>query len=185
MPRSDSRLQLTGTYSASTGLTAWTLPFTDNTIDCVVLSDSYGSAKGLVVPVHHTFNNLVYAAGNYSAYPVIVGRNYDFYVELTRPFRRDQDGKAIASDRVQVELVLAEHRNSGEYVIRQEQDNRADRERTRDYPAGTLTESEGEVRAFLNGDAKTSSWFIENDTPLPTTITAVEFVAEVSGKTRR
>lgn len=166
-------------------MTAFTLPFIDSTIDCIVLGSDFGANSGAVVPVHHTFNNIAYVAGQHDAGPVIIGRNYDFTVELTRPFRRDQDGKAVASDRVQVEMVVAEHRNSGEYVIRQEMDNRANRTRTRAYDAGTLIESEGELRTFLNGDAKTSSWIIVNDTPLPTTITAVEFVAEISGRTRR
>lgn len=173
-PRLDSKVQLTGVYLAPSDKTAWTLPFDDSTIDTIV------TQAGEVVPVESVVGGVAFADGNYAGTPAILGRSFTMSVELTRPFRRDQNNKSILGDRIQVETLTAEHRNAGAYTIRAAMPNRTDRVRELSLPVGTLIESEGSMRTFLNGDAKTTQWFLESDSPLPVTIAAVSWDAEVS-----
>lgn len=185
MPRADSRIQLTGTFSSSTGLTSWTLPFRDDSINTIILSDSYGSLAGTVISVHHIFNNIVYAAGDYSDYPAILGRNYVMSVELSKQFRRDEDGRAIIDDRLQASTIVADHVDAGTYDIVASLPNRANRTRTFTPTPGTLIEEEGQLRTFLNGDSKNLRVYLRNDTPLPCTICSVVFDDEVSIRSRK
>jgi hypothetical protein len=184
-PRLDSRQIVTGVYNAGSGTTSFTLLEPDGTIDCIVLGDDFGALAGTAVtPLDGPSTAaVVRAAGQLTMGPCILGRKYDYTVELSRPFRRDNEGYAIIDDRVQVETLVADHRNTGAYTIRAVMPNRTDRTKVLDIEE--LIEDEGQLRTFLNGDTKRTRWIIESDSPLPVTISAVVFEADVSGRTRK
>ena len=179
-PRLDSMIELTGVYSSATGKTTWTLPTADSSINAVVLGDSFGHNSGRVLtPV--VYGTLVLCAGNFSAGPCIVGRTYPFYVDLSRPFRRDQDGRAVLGDRLNIESVVLDHRNSGEYdIIATRLSNIALRTRSLTLPAGDIIVSEGTMRAMLNGEAHSYGYTVYSLSAKPVTISSVEFVGNVS-----
>lgn len=181
-PRLDSRAVLAaGTYNAITGKTTWTLPLVDPTIDCVVLSDSF-AIPGLVLAVTQIgrgSSGTVLAPGRHDDGPVIAGRRYTMSVELSRPYRRDRQGTAIIGDRLQVVTLYASHVNTGDYTVRVSLPRRADRQRVFGAVAGTLEET-GELRYCVSGKTEEMQVFIENSTPRPTAVTAVDYLVDVS-----
>lgn len=179
-PRMDSRIELTGVYNSATGKTEWTLPFNDTTIDSVVLGNDFGALAGLVVPVQSVSHGLAFAVGRYNAGPCLLGRRFTANIDLTRPFRRDQNNHAILGDRLQMQLVQTAHSNTGAYSVVASMPNRTDR--TREYNPTGLIEESGSFRVPMNGDTKTMQLSIQSDSPLPFTIASVDYTAEVAVK---
>lgn len=183
-PRMDGRVELTGVYNSGSGTTAFTLPYPNSNIGAVVLGNSFGSAAGTVLtPVGDVAGGVIYVDGQFVAGPCILGELIDMEIELSQPFRRDQEDRAIISDRLQVETVVADHRNAGDYNIEARMDNRADR--VRSFEPEDVLDENGQLRTFLNGDTRTTSWFITATGPKPVTVSSIEFVADVSPRTRQ
>ena len=174
----DRKVRVTGVHAA--GTTTWTLPYTDSSCDTIVLSDTaFGATNGTVLT--GTPGTLqITKAGNYSAGFAIIGRPYTMSVELTRPFRRNQNGEAIPSDRIQLGVFYASYRDTGDLTVRAQSPAapaRSDRSRAFAAAVGTTVE-ENEIRFLLSGKAEETRVFLENATPRPSKVTAVRFTGE-------
>ncbi len=111
----DRKLCLAGVYSDPN--TTWTLPFTDTTIDTIVLSDDFGEEE-VIIPADSNNGTAVVAAGDWSAGMAMLGRLFAFSIELTRPFRRRFDGTAELDVWTTINKIAAGYRSSGTFNIR-------------------------------------------------------------------
>lgn len=187
-PRLDSMVVVgNGTFDPLLGITSFLLPieFVEDTFDTLILGNAFGGAAGGEIPILNTSTSTtLYVVGQYTAGQCLAGKSFDWTVELSRPFRRDQEGKAIIDDRLQVETVVADYHNTGALNIVASMENRADRTRTLDLPSGTLLQEAGELRTFLNGDTRSCVWKLTSDSAKPVTVPAVTFEVGVSKRTR-
>lgn len=181
--RLDRRYCLTGTYSAGTGRTSWTLPLTDATMTtatcAIVLGGAFGASSGTVVTPFSVSGTTVQATGNYSAGVVTIGRLYTMSVELSTVFRRSPSGSAILNEILVLRQIVAAHRNTWAYKLRASMSLRTDR--TKSF-APTSVEAFGTLRAFFNGLARLTRLFIENDTAKPSTVSSVEITVDASAR---
>lgn len=184
-PRLDSRMIVDGVYDAGSGTTSFTLPVAEE-IDTVVLGNEFDGAAGrTLTPLPSSTTSVVYVTGQFVSGPCMLGRKYNMSVELTRPFRRDREGRAVISDRIQMRMVQTSHSNSGDYIVRASMPNRTDRERAFSPPSDELLDELGSLRTMLNGDTKSMRLFLETQSAKPCTISAVEYTAEIAEKSGR
>lgn len=181
----DRKATLSGTYSSSTGLTTFALPFKDAAIDEVILGGAWGTRKGQRMAATNdsagSTTNLT-ISGNFSAQPVWVGKNYDFSVELTKPYPKDQSGQVIAGN-YQIRYIDMLLRDTATLDISVEPYRRSSR--TSRYSAARVGEAilgavsvaeTDRFRAPIRGDASSTTITISNSTPLPCQITNMEIV---------
>ena len=171
----DRQFELTGSYAG--GVTTWTLSDSveDETLDTLVLGPDFGSESG-DVKSPTVSGGTVTLAGDWTDGEVIVGRGYTMSVELSEQYVRDYQGLARQTGWLQVRRVDTHHHNSLAYSIRANMRARSnDREKSLD--ASTIEES-GTLTAWFGGNSKDLKLFIENDTPKPSTITAVELLVQ-------
>jgi hypothetical protein len=125
--RLDRRFQVTGTYSANTKLTSWTLPFLDPSINRLILGSAFNSQlqnkAGFERPVNNTTQTVngvqvtvLTCTGNFTAGPCFVGRSFNMVVELTPPYVKDQNNRIIPGTITIMGLRLL-HKNTGYYKV--------------------------------------------------------------------
>jgi len=173
-PMLDSRVQLTGSYNFGTGLTTWTLPYADSTINAVVVG--YGGNAGTVL-TPTVSGTSVTVAGNYSLGPCVLGRIYTKLIELTRPFKRDGSGIAQVSEKVRIDSIRLAHVQSMAYTIKASSPARPTRSKSFAV-SGLSPDTAGGLTAGFGGDAATVRHFIENSTAMPSCITGGQFAIE-------
>lgn len=124
----DRQLTLTGVHSL--GTTTWTLPSTPtvttgsaqfrglgSTINKGVLGPAFGASSGVTIDTFGYTATTITKSGDYSAGSVAFGRYFDVSVEPTRPFQRNREGQAIASDQLKVEKFAVTYASSGDFTI--------------------------------------------------------------------
>ena len=169
----DAKIILIGEYNAADPeRTTWTLPFADATIDTIVLSSQFGRMEGIVLTPDSITNRKVRLAGDWSGGKVALGRSFSRSVKLSRPYRRDSAGVSLIGDRISIQKIITEHLNAHGYSIRAELPNRASR--TKVF-APSVVDAQGEVVAWLSGDAEQLDIYLEDSSVKPSTITALEF----------
>ena len=87
-PHLDRLKSLQGSYNAGTDKTTWTLPYPDNfgsTFRLIYSAQWEGKAGGQVQGVTQPTPTTLIATGDFSAYPVWVGKEYQFLYEFTEP----------------------------------------------------------------------------------------------------
>ncbi len=112
--RLDRRQQLTGTYSAVTGLTSWTSPQVGEPWS-LVLGDEWSTAGAMLVD--GSTDASLTASGDYSAHPVIAGVSYETRVKLSKMYPRGENAKAIVTGRWQLKTLFSEFQNSGFFKV--------------------------------------------------------------------
>jgi len=94
----DSRVSLTGTYSAGTGITSWTLPYkhTDVSSIEIVKGGSWTGEEGSTIAIsEYNGTKVIRAVGDYSAHPCYLGVPYEFRYRFSEQFlRKDQENAA-------------------------------------------------------------------------------------------
>jgi len=181
-PRLDRRVCVTGTYDAGTGKTTWTLPFTDDTIDAIVLGSDFTVLNGRVLTPDSNVSGTVQIDGDYSAGQVVIGRLYTKSVELSRPYVRDRNGVADPDARVTMRHIVTQHQNTGEYSIRAVKPTTTTRERTFNNGGIDTLEETGSLKAFLQGDTDATIWFLRNASAKPSAISNLEFIVDYAPK---
>lgn len=167
----DAKAILLGVYVVDT--TTWTLPFADATYDSIVLSSQFGSIMaGNVLTPDSITNRKVRLAGDWSGGRVAIGRSFSRSVKLSRPYRRDSAGVSLIGDRISIQKIITEHLNAYGYSIRAELPSRVSR--TKAF-APSAVDAQGEVVAWLSGDAEQLDLYLEDSSVKPSTITALEF----------
>lgn len=129
--------------------------------------------------------NTVTVPGDLTGESVIMGRYYDAFLVLTRPYRRDDRGKAMTGERVLVNRLTISHVDSGAYRATVESDEHGT-DRTEDWTPSGDTGS-GFIESWVRQDADHSTITIGDDfaaaadvTATPWTIAGVEYDIEVT-----
>ena len=177
VPALDRRIVHTGTYSS--GVTTWTLPCSAVGMNAIVLSSDFGVQAGtMIVPTSAT-GTTVTASGDYSAGAVAIGRTFWMNAELSQVFRRDFNGNADLSSEITIRSIETQHRDSGEYSIRNRLELRPDRAKNFVPPTGKAIDSVGKLRLWAPGRADKSRIFIESTSHKPVAIAGIEMLVDV------
>lgn len=179
----DRQMRLTGVHAA--GTTTWTIPIAavGSTLNKIVLGPAFGVSSGNVLDIGGYSGSTVTVAGNYSAGEAILGRFYDFSLELSRVFFKE--GAIVADLRTDVLLryVTVHHTTAGPYGVRVDYgDQRADI--TSSFTPTGHTQDFGEFKAWIMTKATRSAVFIESSHPTPLTIVSVQFTGELANGLR-
>ena len=174
--RLDRKLCLAGEYSDPD--TTWTLPFTDTTINRIVLSNEFGAPGTILTPDSNDGTSVV-IAGDYSAGCCMLGRTYEMLVELTRFFRRRFNGTADLDSLVSVLKVVAAYRESGPFTLKRTIGNHADQELTFTQDDGEISDSSTRIlEAWFNGDADNARIFIISESPKPVIVNSIDVLTD-------
>ena len=87
-PHLDRLDSITGVYNAGTDKTTWTIPYPDDfnsTFRLIYSAEWEGKRGGQVQGVSQTSPTTLIATGDFSTYPVWVGKEYQFLYEFTEP----------------------------------------------------------------------------------------------------
>lgn len=169
--RLDRRVHLTGVHSA--GTTTWTLPYTDPNINAIVLGPDFGSSAGTVVTPATNSGTTLTATGNYSAGECAIGVKYTASVTLSRPYLRDQAGRALANAWLTIRKVTAFFYRTGYFKIVASQTGRSDR--IKSYTATGSTRASGELEAWHGGNTQDTSHSIQSDSARPFTVNGIQY----------
>ena len=192
-PLIDRRQAVTGTYDSGTNLTTFEHGSIDPTITTLVLGRDFGADAGSVLigtAIAAGTGSKLTLPGQLDYGPVYMGRPYEMSVQHSRPYVKDGNDEPVINGRLQLVKLSVNHRNSGYYSVRVEQDGKDDREtklapyRTGVALLGVLDiDDSGELSAWVRGGSDSTRVFIENDSPLPSIITGLEFAGEFTRRT--
>lgn len=98
----DRKASITGTNSAGTGKTTWTLPYASAEDIQGVLSSAFGTAAGTLLNLTKTSATTVEATGDYTAGTVMFGNPYTFRYRFSEQFLRDSNNVSIPEGRLQL-----------------------------------------------------------------------------------
>ena len=184
-PKIDNRIPVAGSYSEVNEETTWNFGFDDTTMDCVVKGGDWSGEAGAIVEVTEVDAESVKVAGDLSAHDCYVGRKFDMNVELSRPFVRGRDGQSIIDHEIQIHKLAATHLDTGSYTVKVVQYDRVDREYTYTIPtsASGLIDS-GDFAAFILGNTRNTTLYIQDDTPYPVRITGMELICTGTARTQ-
>ena len=173
--RLDRKTCLAGVYSDPD--TTWTLPFTDTTINRIVLGSDFGSAQGTILTPDSNDGTSVVIAGDYSAGCCMLGRTYDFSLELTRPFKRRPDNTVNLDTFTTIEKVIAAYHSSGPFTIRGSYDETGIDDRSLTFTQDDDSLSGATVKtleSWLTGPADELTIYIESTSPKPVIIPTID-----------
>ena len=122
----------------------------------------------------------VAAPGDWSAGEVCLGRFYDFILELSQPFVRDESGRAMTNDYFLCRRVVVSHRESGPYSVSVTSRFPGFGEylTTLDLDDGEFTEDDGLLDAMAPGRASDIIVTITSSWPTPLSVAGVQYVGE-------
>lgn len=169
-PHVDRRLILQGSHAA--GVTTFTLPNTPavqsgsaqinglgSTLNVMVLGSSWGANSGDVETLDYYGTTSVGIDGNYSTYPVIIGRYFESSLDPGRPYRRNSKGLPDLSGGLLVLGVAAAYQDSCSFRMTREHPGSIDM--VKDF-SNDVTPKTGTMRTLLGGDAEQSTWTISD-----------------------
>jgi hypothetical protein len=182
--RLDRRFTLTGSYNAGSGLTTWTLPIqaSGSTLTKIVLGPAFGANSGTTIPITGyaaPAGVTVTAAGDYSAGPCVLGRDFAVSLKLSRPYLRNEQGDAELEMVPLVRKMVLTHSNAGEYSVRVDYDDaRADL--TFPFTPNGVVDALGTFLCWPRGNVDHMSMYIESTGSKPVTISAVQLHADMA-----
>ena len=170
--------------------------YDDSNMDAMVLSNDFSgtpptnpqtsatAAPGEVITSGGNFNDdgctisgLTSAeADKWANKEVIIGRRYQFRVQLTKLFQRLENGQAVLDGKTLLERIRADHTESGTYDIKVTSSPGATGvSRTKTFtPDSGFTESFGTTDHWIHGDTMTTDVYFEGLGPEPVTISGFE-----------
>lgn len=174
----DRRVELTGVFAA--GVTTWTLPFTDTTINCIVPGFTANDAvDGVPVTPTTSPGATITKTGNYSGGVCTLGRTYQAQMELSRPYIRDQQGQTVIGPRLLVRTIQVFYRRAGAFSVRLDRVSPVvDISRTF-VPASGLVTNNDIFQVYLPGNPDREKWFIEDTGPKPMIVTSLVWIGDV------
>lgn len=172
----DRMMTITGSHSA--GTTTWTFPpsLIDTTINTVV----HGTTGQEIAVTSSGGGNAVSASGNFPV-SCYVGRSFAASMTPTRPYRRDDAGRAATSDRMTVYDVNIQHRRTGQYTVTftwTHAGGSSSKTATFSSASGTV-DDHGNLHVTTNGDASNYTLTISDTSARPMTITGIEYTVQV------
>lgn len=199
----DCQHQLIGVYAA--GVTTWTLPQSDTTINTAIPLSTPGGSSIAVFETPITIvstGTTATATGRYDACTCIVGRKYTSSAEISTFYPRDSNGIASIQVGATVSNVTFHHRRTGVYNSRLDF-GRADPRSTpsTDYPTGFSVETYTPPKANINDpqpvispsgvfkpwivfNAESSRLFVESSSCYPMNITGINATLTITNQLR-
>lgn len=194
----DGIKSITGSYDAVNDVTNWTLPYgadSDETYFAILGDDTWETKQGKSVPLTvNPGNAVVFATGDFSAYPALVGHSYESAYTFSPAALEVTDGIAVSAlGRLYVRTWMISYVNSGYFKVVQtdrSEDNLDDADKSINYTdfftgrqiggmAGVLGRpvlTDGVFQTGANGEAKNVRLTVSSGTSyLPFTLSAAEW----------
>lgn len=177
----DKKVLVTGVYSAATKTTTFTIPFTDSAMDTVLLADQWGTRKGQVITSLTPTSTTMTVAGDFSAYPVILGKSYRAEVELSPPFVKDENDIVVQGN-LQLKTLDILFQDTATFTVditprgRETVNRRFTSNRIGTTLLGQQDIQEfGRYKTHVRGNAGDTTIVLANSTPFPSLFTNLEF----------
>jgi hypothetical protein len=179
----DRKVSVTGTFSAGTGYTTWSLPYDDTSTMQVVLGSAFGSDSGAVLAVTRVGAGTFRALGNWTAGSVYIGRQYVMKFKLSQLYPHAASGNAILSNRTMLKDLLINFVDTGEYNVVVASSGRP----TYIYPylgrvlgtgdivLGKPQVTDGSAKIPIMLDTRDANIEIQNPYPVPCSIQSLEW----------
>jgi hypothetical protein len=113
----DHRVEITGTYNASTNLTTFTLPYAAQADHSLVLGTTFTGKVGKVVPYTVVGTFTITASGNYTGGPVFFGQNYTMRYRFSEQYAKDQNQVAITNGKLKLRRFFLDYTDSGYFYV--------------------------------------------------------------------
>ena len=181
----DRKVVVTGSYSSSTKMTTFTCPFEDANMDKVILGEQWGDRTGQSIAVTNNTTGgatTLTVTGDFSTYPVILGKTYTMSVKLTRPFVKDES-QIVVQGNTQIRTIDFLLKDTTTFNV--EVTPRGRPTKTQKFSAArygsavfgrSSTDEFARYRTSVRGDASDTSIVVKNDTPFPSQFTSLEYI---------
>lgn len=114
----DSLVTVTGEYDVNTDQTDWTLPYDTGTDEFqVVRGQEWGDDRGLSLAVTGTAGAVVSATGDYSAFPVFVGKSFTSTYQMSQILKRNAEGFGELNGRLQLRRGRVAYAKTGAFDV--------------------------------------------------------------------
>lgn len=184
VPRLDFNQLLTGTYDAGDDTTTWDLGYapTNPAAFTSMLFDDGMFQLSLTID-----GNTVIADGDWSAHPVMIGEQFDSYVDFSKQYLRDEKGASVIAGRLVIKAMTLNYANSGYFETTVTAEGRADK--VKKFNARFIGDTDNTVQSIpiadtgsfrfgVNSNAKTVSIRVGSTKPLPYTIVSAAWVGD-------
>ena len=180
----DRQVIVTGTYSPTTKLTTWELPFKDGNMDTVLLGEQWGLKTGQVIASTTTTTGGVTsltATGDFSTYPSLIGKRYSQLVTLSFPFVKDEQ-QSVIQGTFGIRTLDIMYEDSAFFevdVTPKGRPTKTQRFLSNRFGSGVFgvqnIEPFGRFRVPVRGNASDTVITIRNSSPFPSLFTNMEF----------
>ena len=192
----DRRTELTGSYSAGTDLTTWTIPYVDAGDFQVVLSEDWTERAGEIITTSHPTTTTITASGDLSADTAYVGRIYSLEYTFSEQFVRETRGQekgAILNGTFMLRSMLIRYVDAGYFRVEVTPYARD----TNTYPMsakflgdastiiGTINNATGTHEAFLLDQSTGITIKIINDSYHPSQLMSADVQGEYVIRSKR
>lgn len=178
----DRQIVATGTYTAIGNYTEFALPTGFNgfgsTLNRVVLGPAFGSDSGDALSISAYGSTYVRVTGDYDAGPVVIGRYYTTEMEFTRPYLRDEQGRAERSAGLVVKRIVSGYVESGDFSTSVAYTQPGPSTVTTTFTPTTNTPESGDLSAPVYGRADQITVTITSESAMPLTITGIQWLAD-------
>lgn len=122
-PRLDAHQFITGTYNEETDRTTWNLGYTPTDPVAITSNLFPDGQRMLSLPLDAVLQS-VSTPGDWSANPMLIGENFDAWVELSKQFLRNSDQTSIISGRLQLRTMTLRYTDTGYFTVEVTPDGR-------------------------------------------------------------
>ena len=187
----DRRKALTGVYNGGGNYTEFDLTPMQSSGSTI---NSYVKGPAFATPGEYSIDasgwtyiappsNLIRIPGNLSAGQLIFGRYFTTNMQLSRPYRRDENGRAKGGELLTLIDMWVDHMDSGEYDVVVARTGESDH--TTSFDAGTgVIDAEGFLHATLGCNPDEATVTITDTSPRPFTIAGYQIEADAAGFAR-
>ena len=179
IPLLDQRTIVTGVYAAGPDTTTWTLEWAHGSTAVILTGPDFSEAGSELTGLSYPTTTTITKTGDHTDGEVYIGQNFEMDVELSKIFRRDQQGAAITAGRLQLYHMELNFQDTGYIKVEVTPKNRT--LRTKEFTGRTLGETNpigsvpvqenGSFRFPVKSDAETVEIHIKSDEPYPCVIT--------------
>lgn len=186
MSHLDSKLQENTTgvsvsYSAGTGNTTITIPYTvDNTMQVVTRTAS-GIIAGQVVNTVSQSGTSIVVSGDYSASKFFIGEQYEFAYTFSKQYLRREGNIAITEGRLQIRNFNLNYNDTGFFTVEVTPENRDTYTYTftgaivGNAQIGSVNLNDGTFKAAVASQNEKLTLIIKNNTFLPSAFSSAEW----------
>ena len=114
----DSLTRVTGVYNVQHDYTLFTLPYTvDDGVYQVIRGQEWGNDRGLNLTVDQSASTFITVGGDYSAFPVFIGREYLSLYQMSTIVKRNADGFGELAGRLQLRKGRVAYADTGAFDV--------------------------------------------------------------------